>query len=91
MKTLLLIAALAFCGCAHKCDLSVWTVGEVKTNMVPGYFASPEAKVGTNGWLETFSHAIAIPHPPRTEIVTNWTLIIQTGTNRFHIPGFNTR
>lgn len=56
----------------------------VTTNQIPGYIDDPDIKpqVDSNGWLELPTMpAVAIKHPPRTEVVTNYVLGYRQGTH----------
>jgi len=53
----------------------------VSTNTIPGYIGGPEPTVGTNGWWNNMTLAVAISHPPRTVIATNYVLGYMDGTN----------
>jgi len=56
----------------------------VKTNFVPGYMSGPDSVWATNGngYLEIQAvNAILVTHPPRYEVVTNYILYVQKGTN----------
>jgi hypothetical protein len=60
----------------------------VTTNHVPGYVGAPEIKptIDSNGWQEfQATPAVAIRHPPRTEVVTNFVLGYRQGTNTVEV------
>ena len=89
LKKLTTIGALAAvgCMCLFSADVAkpqtqiVLLRTYVSTNQIPGYIGGPEPVIGTNGYYLNATLAIAITHPPRTEIVTNYVIGYWDGTN----------
>lgn len=60
----------------------------VTTNHVPGYIGAPDIKprVDSNGYEEFQpTPAVAVRHPPRTEITTNYVMGYRQGTNTVEV------
>lgn len=56
----------------------------ISTNTIPGYIGGPDVQWQTNSAgiiMPQPVPAVAITHPPRTEIVTNYVLGYYDGTN----------